>query len=193
MSLGKIPASLFNRLVQLADSEKFNPDLVFWIALASFGVVWIASNRINAVTTTLTVAHGNTVDVATAFTCVVTATAAITATGVGTVATAVATIRTVKKFSSEERERLQSAIIKLISFLFRPIKQPRNLNLLPGWAARYLPEEYRRHLIDFRNQWTEEGNPRWVIECKTIAYLLATVWAGIVTRLQSLVSPNRII
>lgn len=156
MSLGKIPALLFNRLVQLADSEKFNPDLVFCIALASFGVVWIASNRINAVTTTLTVAHGNTVDVATAFTCVVTVTAAITATGVGTVATAVATIRTVKKFSSEERERLQSGIIKLISFLFRPIKQPRNLHLLLGWAARYLPEEYRRHLIDFRNQWIEE-------------------------------------
>ncbi len=71
------------------------------------------------------------------------------------------------------------------------IKKPNKPVFLFNWAAKQLPEEYYRHLLDCRKQWLEEGCSPWVIRFKTAGFLLATYWAIFIIWLQNLVSRNR--
>lgn len=125
----------------------------------------------------------------------------VVAIGIGAIAVAITFGNYIQNLSPLERERLRATVIKNSSKLL-PFpnqealiiqRQKRKLNPLPSWVAHRLSEEYQRHLIDFREQWFKESNSRWIVQCKTLGYLLATVWAGNVSKLQSLASFIRII
>jgi hypothetical protein len=56
-----------------------------------------------------------------------------------------------------------------------------------------LSEEYRAHLLDQRSEMVEAGEPDYVIRRKLLWYwFVAAVWTPIVSKLQSLIPPNRI-
>ena len=71
-------------------------------------------------------------------------------------------------------------------------KASRSASNLP-WSINSLPEEYRAHFLDQRSAMLEAGEAAHVIYYKLLWYwFLATVWTPIVSRLQSLIPPNRI-
>jgi hypothetical protein len=103
-------------------------------------------------------------------------------------------------FLGEERKKARARVgefcmklfVIVVLLVFWGPKPTIKLAFLSQWLRDLLPEEYCRHLLDCRKHWLRQKCSPIYIQIKTAGFLLAIVWAVVITQLERSVSRNHI-